>query len=273
MDRRIFFKNNTALTDISDQVAYVKSDSYVLDFVAAEDKLYIGSNLPFNHLYFRFVTPNTSPSQASIKIWDGKAFVTVVDQVDLTEGFTKDGILKWTVSRDTSWVREAYSYDVTNLSTTEIYDLYWMELSFSADLDITTDMLYVGQKFSNDEDMYVYYPDLRQTNLMKQYSATKTNWDDQHISAAENIAVTLRSRSLIYTPDQINDYDQLRLASIHKTAEIIYSAFGKAYVDDKLEARKAYDSVMANPALVLDTNANSRVDWVDRKASSVWMSR
>ena len=47
---RVIFSNNGSSEDMSRQVAKYKSGSKSFSYVAAEDALYIGSSLPFNHL-------------------------------------------------------------------------------------------------------------------------------------------------------------------------------------------------------------------------------
>lgn len=259
IDKRIFFKNNTSLVEITESVSGFKSDSYVIDFVAAEDKLIIGSVLPFNHLYFKFVVPNEETSTPTVKFWDVNAFRSVIDLVDLTNGFKNDGIIRWEVPENYNWYLEQYSYNVTGLSTTEIYNMYWAEISFSADLTATTDLKFVGHRYSSDEELYAYYPDLSQTTLLTQYQTGKTDWSEQAIMAADNIHMHLKAKNLIVSDAQILSPDVLKIASIHKTAEIIYSAFGSSYKDNKAAAALEFDKSINMKQFKLDSNGDGRL--------------
>ena len=93
----------------------------MLSILWPQDKLLIGSVLPFNHLYFKFVVVNTESTAPTVKFWDGTEFRSVIDLVDNTDGFTSDGYIKWEVPESYSWYLEQYSYNVTGLSVTEIY--------------------------------------------------------------------------------------------------------------------------------------------------------
>lgn len=273
MDRRIFFKNNTALVDVSDILHTTSSSGYVFDVVAAEDSIFVGSVMPFNHLFFKMKVPNDQASTVSVQFWNDSTFKDVIDLVDLTVGLQSDGIIKWNIPKDWDWYSEPESYNVTGLSVTEIYNLYWAKITFSADLKATTEITYVGQRFSSDYDLYLYYPELKQSNLLAQYETGKTSWDDQHIGASENIIMDLKARNIIQGASQILKPELLRLAAIHKTAEIIFSAFGKAYEDDKLSARKAYSDLMLRNFFEVDVNKNGRIDRSDEKSSIGWLKR
>lgn len=273
MDRRVFLRKGATIKDLSDSVDNVTEGSEIINVQTGTDELLIGTYLPFNHLYWMFDVVNTEDSVVSVQFWSDRQWRDVIDLVDLTNGFSKNEIIKWSIPKDYSWPREPFSYKVAGLGTTEIYDLYWLKITVSADLLGTTELKYLGQKYSSDSDLYSYYPDLKQPNLMKQYSALKTGWDDQSISAAENIQLHLKTKHIIKTADQILNPDLLKLASIHKTAEIIYGAFGEAYRDDKKQAGMSFSEAINQSFFGVDANANARLDGYDRAQSVRWLSR
>ena len=118
--------------------------------------------------------------------------------------------------------------------------MYWAEITFSADFSATTDLKFIGHKYSTDAELFAYYPDLSQSTLLTQYQSGKADWSEQAIMAADNIHMHLKARNLIKSDSQIVMPDVLKLASIHKTAEIIYSAFGSGYRDQKAAAAEEF---------------------------------
>jgi len=273
MERRIFFSNNSTLTDLSDKLQNPATYSVVMPYLSATDYVYFGTYLPFNHLFWMFEVPNTETVSLSVDFWSDSQWRPVIDLFDMTEGLSRDEYVRWSIPKDYAWPREPYSYDVTGLESTEVYGLYWLRVSASADLTALTEVKYIGQKYSNDSDLYGYYPDLMQQKLKLQFGSGKTNWDDQAVSAAENIILHLKTKHVIKTADQILNPAALKLASIHKTAEIIYGAFGQGYRDDKIQAAKSFNEAINQSFYQVDANANARLDGYDRSQSVRWLSR
>jgi len=160
---------------------------------------------------------------------------------------------------------------VTGLSSTNIYDKYWLRLSWPN--AFTAGVGYLGQKFSSDTYLQSIYPDLLQSTILAGYKTGKTDWNEQHFMAAEAIVKDLRKRNVIKDKGQIFDWSVFEEASAHKVAEIVYSAFGTAYREHALEAHKKYNSEMANKLLVIDENKDGRVDSMESQLSQGWMTR
>lgn len=264
LDRRVIWKNNGVVTDISQATAGPGSSGVVFDYKAAEDRLFIGSILPFNHLWFDMSVVNALSVIPTIKFWTGSAWVSVVDVLDETNALSASGKILWSVPRETSWIRELDSFDVEGLSSTVIYNMYWAELSFSGDLTGTTAIRLIGQKFSDDADLFGYYPDLSQTGLLSQFATGKTSWNDQCIMATEASIAYLKAKNIIKIDSQVMKPDQLKVAAIHKTAEIIYSAFGAAYKDDKVEARKEFEKAIDMKFMNMDEDQDGRLSLAER---------
>ncbi len=264
-DRRVIWKNNGVTTDITKNVTGPLSDSIVLDYKAADDRIFIGSVLPFNHLFFDFIVANNDAVTPTVKVWTGTQWTTVVDLQDETRGWFAPGKIMWSVPRETSWIRELDSFDAEGLEDTVIYNMYWAELSFSADLDALTDLKTVGQRFSDDSDLFSFYPDLSQTGLLEQFETGKTTWNEQSLAASEACIAYLKAKNIIKVDSQVMKPDQLKMAAIHKTAEIIYSAFGAAYKDDKIEARKDFEKAIDLKFLNVDENADGNLSLSERK--------
>lgn len=276
LNQRVIFSDDGTLSDISTVVNDFRSNNSVLPIVAAEDKLYIASLLPFNHKWIEIEVANDQTSVISADIWwanDWNAAVDIIDQT-ATSGNTlaQSGILRFSMDRLNGWDRELDSEDITGLTGTKIHDYYWVRLNFSADLNVATAIKYIGHKFSDDDDLYGEYPDLNNSNLQARFDSA-TDWSEQTFIAAEKIIRELRSRTLIFERDQILDYELFNEASIHKTAEIIYGALGEDYEDDLKRARGYYKEAMNLKRFNLDMNRDAKASEAERFKTTRFMTR
>lgn len=276
--QRIIFKDNSTLRDLSAKLGNYLSGTELLDIVAAQDALYIGSELPFNHRWFERSVANAIASTLSVSLWNGTEWKAAVDVKDLTANtsgasLAENGIVSWVPDKDESWMIEDSTEDISDLSTLKIYDMYWAKLTWSANLTGTTALAFVGHKFSSQEDLVSEYPELGDTNLMGAHTSGKTTWDQQAFAAAEYIIADLKNKSLIFSPNQILAWELFRLASIHKTAEIAFRGLGDNYRDNLIEANKAYKSAMDIKFPKVDLNANGRLEKGEKNVSTGYMTR
>lgn len=265
--QRVFFNS----TDISIATADYRVGTYAITYTTP-DYIYIGSSTPFNNLWMELSTVSgASAGSPSVQVWYARAWTNVVDIIDQTAGMTASGRVSWELEIFKGWDIEQKSSDVTGLSSTNIYDKYWLRLSWPN--AFTAGVGFIGQKFSDDTVLQGHYPDLLQPAILEGYKTGKTNWNEQHFMAAEAIVKDLRKRNILQDKGQIFDWTVFEEASVHKLAEIVYSAFGTAYREHALEAHKKYNSEMANKILVIDENKDGRVDSMETKASQGWMTR
>lgn len=277
INQRVIFSDNGTLSDISVEVNDFRSQAQVLPVVAAQDYIYIGSLLPFNHKWIQTSVVNDQASAMSVDIWWSRGWVAAVDLFDLTKSsgvtLAQPGILRFTMNRLKGWDRELDSADVTGLTGTNINNYYWIRLSFSADLNAATALSYIGHKFSDDDDLYAYYPDLNNSVIQGRFEAGKTDWNEQHFMAAEIIIRDLRAKDIIFERDQILDYELFLEASVHKVAELIYWAFGSAYADHVTRARQLYTEAMNLKRFNLDINRDGQLTEAERFLSTRFMER
>ena len=262
---RVIWEDNVTLRDISRNVNDVFSTATVLPLVAAEDYLYIGSEMPFNHRYFQVQSANDQVSSVSVSLWTGSSWVAALDVIDDTASATgatlsRAGIIQWTKNKNTSWTRESESANVTGLSGTNVYDMFWARLTFSGDLKATTSLRYVGHRFANDSQLGGLYPDLVRTSVITAFQTGKTNWNEQHVLAAEEIIADLRSKQQIWSGSQVFDWQKLTTAAIHKVAEVIMRSFGDDFVQRRVEARTDYDDALNKSLVGFDRNGDGNLD-------------
>lgn len=276
INQRIIWSNNGTLVDCSAELNDLFSGTKTIDLVYNQDAIYIGSDLPFNHRYFKVSSANAVSSTVTVQTWDGSTWNNAVDVIDQTASsgatMAQSGILSWTTDRIESWAREESTENVTGLTTLKIYDLYWVKLTWSASWTGTTALAYVGHKFGNDNLLGAFYPDLSRSAVKTAHTSGKTNWDEQQVMASEAIITKLRKDRVITSGSQIFSWEMLQAAGVHKTAEIIYGSFGEAKQAEREVARKAYEEEM-NPGIFTnqDLNADGHIDETERIGSVGWV--
>lgn len=275
--QRVLYSDNGTLTDISQYVNDYRAESYTIPFVNGEDYIYIGSDLPFNHRWLDVATANDQAAAPVVEIWWSNGWQSAKDLLDRTAtgGVTlaKDGILQWSTDRHKSWDRELDSFDVTGLDNTDIYNKYWLRLSFSANLNASFSVNYIGHKFSDDDDLYTYYPDLDNSNVKLAFESGKTDWQEQCYAAGEKIVRDLIRRNIVISGNAILDWERFTEASIHQTAAIIYSAMGQGYFENRKMALAEYDKAMAVKFFNTDKNKSGNLEPWEQKRGVGWLSR
>ena len=270
MKRRILYSNNGVLSDLSVALDnYQTGTSTIAGFVAAEDYIFIGSELPFNHLYLKLdgVNVNSDASVMSVSYWDSTQFRSAVDLLDETAtagaSLAQSGFASWSSHKTYGWVREDTNYggnSVTGLETVDIYNMYWLRIGFSADLTAGLALSWVGQKFSNDADLGAEHSDLVRASFIDAYQSGKTDWEEQHVLAANLVIDELIHKKIVFKGSQLLDKDDLKLVTVKKVAEIIYGGMGRDYNDERDSVQKEYYRRINKALPTVDRNINGRKD-------------
>lgn len=257
-NQRIIWSDNGTLKDLSKELNDFRANTKVIPIVAAEDDIFIGSDLPFTTRYIDVSVANTAASLVSVEIWFGRQWVPAVDVIDYTleaagtKTLSQSGYLQWSTDRLKGWDREQDSADVTGLAGTSIYNFYWVKLSFSGNLLAGTALNYIGHRFSTDSTLYDIYPDLNNTSILTAFEAGKTTWKEQHFVAGEYIIRDLKNRQVILSDAQLLVPEAFQDASCHRVAEIIYTAMGKGYSEAATKAHNAYLEAMSQRFPLID---------------------
>jgi hypothetical protein len=267
-DQRVIYNSIDISPKVNDFRAGVQSFAYL-----AGGSLYIGSIAPFNNLWFEFGTLNVNSVTPTIQMWWANAWHDAVDVIDETSSATASGRITWSTDRFKSWDLEQSTEDVAGLSAQKIYWKYWLKITWSASFSVGTTLNYVGQKFSTDDILYSFYPDLSLADIKTGFEAGKTGWDEQHYMAAEHIIRDLKKRGIIKSRSQIMDWQLLQDAACHKVAEIVYQAFGSPYADQLAKARAAYNEALDLKYFNTDQNADGRLTPDERQISTVFGTR
>lgn len=273
---RVFFKEGSNVLEITKQITRYKSDTYLMS-LATTDAIYIASDFPLNHFYVKMGTAkNTLASNVIIDYWSPNGWVPVVHSNDYTEAFSQSGFIDFTPDRDEHWTREntnSNGQTVDGLETVTVYDKYWTRLTVDADLDDNIELEFIGNLFSDDEDLYSEFPIFNDASFLSCFESGKNDWQEQHVKAADLIIQDLKRKGIICGPEKILERDILLPASVCKVAEIIFNAFGKDYEDQLNRARKEYEKRLDLSQYMVDTNNNGIKDAVDVQYKQGWLSR
>lgn len=258
-------------TDISVSVNDFRTQTHVMTYTAGQ-YLYVGMRTPFNNLWFEMSSPSASSAGAPvIGVWWANAWHTAVDVIDQTSAMMANGRLSWSLDWLKGWDRERESEDVAGLSGTQIYDLYWLRISWPSSFSAT--FSYIGQKFSSDLSLAGHYPDLMQAQILDGYKDGKTNWDEQHFMSSDLIIKDLKKREMVISRGQIFDWTKLEDASCHRTAMIIYKALGKSRAEDLKSAEADYQKEIGGKFFNFDADMNGNITESDVRDSQGWMRR
>lgn len=274
---RLFYSDNGSLTDWTISVGDYKNGTVTFSFDPAQDYIYIGNNAPFNHFYLKMgSTVNASNATISIEYWDGNNWHEVIETMDETEGFSQSGFITWVPDKNSAWQRSNTNQDgqqITGLTSLQIYDLYWARVKVAGTVDPSLEIKWLGQKFSDDNDLGAEYPDLVRSATKTAFEAGKTDYEEQAIRAAEVIVQDLIKHNIIWSKNQVLDRDEFKLASVCKTAEIIYNAFGDDYLDQKQQSRQEYDSRFKKLIFSVDRNEDGQLSVGEMQARMGFMTR
>ncbi len=268
MNKRIILSDSGTLIDHSLELNNFHSGDANIDFVAAEDSLFIGSRFPFNSIYFKVNTANASASVISIKYWENNVFRAAVEVIDETSvsgvSLSQSGYITFVPERTKRWLREDTTSEqgnenVDGLGGITIYDHYWIEIKFSADLDAGTKLEWIGDLFCEDDDLDSEFPFLAKSNVKTRFEAGKTDWQEQRVAASKLLIDDLVAAKVINSGDNILERRNLNMVCVSKTAEIIFNAFGDDYKDNKNAARIEYRSRIKKDIFGVDRNADARL--------------
>jgi len=266
---RVLFKDNLGEVEITSTTERLDGTAFSMEFVVG-NFIYIASDLPYNHTYFSLLTKNTADAKMKIEYWAGNnKWIEVVELRDDTRGLKESGYIEFTPNKDHGWVCD----DSSKVGLTKVvYDKYWTRISFDVDLTEVT-LNYMGHKFSDDSDLFSLYPIFNNDDLLTAFEVGKETWEAQAVEAAKDIILDLKKKGVILKPEQILERRNFIKASVAKTAEIIFNAFGKDYSEQKKDAEADYSKKIDLKQYDVDTNSDAILQPQETKMKSGWLSR
>lgn len=268
MRNRIIYDDNGTLTDLTASLGNYHNNPSTVALKTTTDYLYIGSILPFNHIYLKFDVLNNSNADLNVEIWNGNGWQAAAEILDETatngNTFGQNGFITWTPDKSKGWGRDDTNVNgterITGLGNVTIYDKYWVRFSVTQNLTGTTAIQWVGNLFNNDDDIGSEFPDLLRSNTLTGFETGKTDWQEQSVRAAQIIINDLIDLNIIQDESQILERHQLMPASVMKTAEIVFSAFGDDFIDNRNDARKEYEKRIQKKIFTVDKDNDAIAD-------------
>lgn len=283
MKRRVIFSDNGSHSDFTNSLSDYYGQVETVSLVTSEDTIFIGTTLPLNHFYVKMGdTVNSESALMNIRHWDGTEWKDAVDVLDSTKtsGATlgQSGFVDFVPKKTNGWGMDDTVYDngnekITGLGTSIVYDRYWTAISFTNTLTSNVHLSWLGQKFSDDNDLGSKYPDLNRSAIRQIIDANKTSWEEQHVYVAGELVKDLIDKKLLGDPNQILCREDLKFASVHKVAETIYVLLGSDYADDAAKAEKKYYSALSKVNPKIDTNASGRLETQERYPTQGGLTR
>lgn len=283
MKPRVIYSAAGTLTDFTVEANDYYARTAAIPVAVTTGFIYIGSYFPFNHFYYKKSIVNAVSSVMSIHYFDNtRTWRAVVEKTDETAvaGATlaQNGFVSFVPNKNYTWTKSdtvdsSGTEIVTGLGNATIYDLYWLRVSVSATLTAGTKLEWLGNLFSNDEDLASEYPDLVSSASLTAFESGKTSWEEQHVRAAELVIKDLKRMKVINSSSQILDKEDFRLAAVSKVAEIAYTAFGSGFDSQRKEANDEYKLRLNGFTATIDTNENALKELDEVKTKSVIMVR
>jgi hypothetical protein len=277
--QRVIWYDNGSEVDVTRELNDYEAENLTFAYVASEDYLYIACDMPFNHKHFEMgTTKNAIASVASVQIWWANQWNDAVDVQDSTElagaSLAQSGIIRWSTNILKGWDKEQYSHDVMGITTTGLYNMYWARISWSASLTAGTTIGYLGHKFCNDEQLATEYPNTRNSSLKTAFAAGKTDWNDQHFAAAEDIVQDLQNGNVIISGNQIVDPEYYMEAAKHKAAMLIYAGLeGEGYQEVYKNAANNYNKSIKKKRYRVDIDRDGRLGEAEKHVITSFMTR
>lgn len=252
---RVLLKSGAILEDITEQVHRLDGKAISIS-VNNGDCLYIGSRLKFNSAY---LSVNVKPLASCIGaplIYNGSQFEAVGDHQDWTNGLTESGMITFEPAKNKGGWQFKDTDEISELNTFEIRNLAWAKIPFTSTEELEIE--YIGHRFSDDVDLFGEYPMLAGQEFLAYFGGT--DYEKQHIIAGELIEKGLITLAGINGIEQVLTASDLRLVSVSKVAEIIFSNCGDNFAEKVAVIKAEYDSRLNKAMPIIDNNNNAIID-------------
>lgn len=257
------FKDNLSFVNYKEQAFDYTRDAFLLDYVAAEDSLYVGHYKPINALFIDMSVVNEVATTMTLKYWNGSAFTDVSGLSDESLALTRSGHVYWDRNQTTE--------TKTTINGTETY---WYKIDFALDLTAETEIGGLNLLFSTDQMLKEDEP-----TIMSYIPTGDASFVSFHQSAKKDLIQNLRNKGnrvdgeLEYknlTEFDLLDFHEIANASKYLTLSKIFTWLSDN-VDDKYKAKKddywaKYSSAFNLSFVSLDKDDDGLVDSEEKVA-------
>lgn len=262
---RVLRKAGVTISDLS----YDNQDEAskpTLDLLTATDCLLVGMQYPFNNFFLNIDTPNTLASILTLEYWDGSNWVPAVDVLDGTSSagvsLAKSGHILFSLDRTkTGWQKvtdPTQGSHPSELDNLKIYDLYWLRVSFNADLDVLTKLQELGFAFTTGDKLKSIKAEV--DKFLPAFKTGKTNWIPEIMTASKMMVTEFKKAGLVLGAQQVVRLDDFWLPATYKALWLIYNSLGPAYAETATQLASQFHSSMNVNNITVDENQNGQPD-------------
>lgn len=254
-----------------------QEESTTLPFalVKDEDYYYVGQHFPVNNFYMQVNTANDVSANISIDYWDNTQWRSAVDILDATRvsgvPVAKSGVVQFSPDIEHRWHRTpdtTRGQFPTELSTLNIFNVYWYRVSYSESLNASTNLKRFTYSFSNtqqidnlDKDVADYLDDFG-----------LTTWEDPIITSSETVLLDLKSRGIVLNRGEILNLSDVSRATDWQTLIWIYRNLGGDFKEKLKEAKASYQKSFGQK-LSLDKNEDAFLGFGEINTSARTLTR
>lgn len=246
-DLYVLQDDNGSFNDFSVDARDFLRDNFIIDFVALEDKLYVGLYKPFSDFYFEL-------NSGTAKTLTFKVNSNIIAVNDDTKDFSRSGFVKF--DKPESWTAE----------TINGVEGYWVEIT--ADADFSDDVQGLNIVYADDNDLLT---EIRSIDML--LAKGDTSFIAYHQGVRDEIVQTLRNGGhLKRSGDEIAEltkWDLLDIGEIKNAAK--YLCLAKIFFDvsknneDKYYMRfrdfqGMYGNAFDTYVLKIDTNDDGKYE-------------
>lgn len=269
---RILKNVGATLTDLSydNQDESVKPDITLT--TPATDYLLVGMQYPFNNFFIDLTggDVNDNVSTLSVQYWDGSKWVDAVDVLDGTsvsgKTLAKPGSIMFSQDRQkTGWgkVNNPRVQGPAELSTKDIYDLYWLKIKVSAAIApaapaAAVTMRELGFAWTTGAKMKGIKSEV--DRYLDSFATGKTNWIPEIMAACKMLITEMKKQGLVVGPQQLVRADDFWLPATYKALWLVYSSLGPSYKDQADALHHQYYKTLNVNNVSIDQDGNGRLD-------------
>lgn len=214
--------NDGGFVDISNKVYDYGRDEVLLQ-LKTTSTLYIGYRKPFNFMYASFIALNDVPNALTVQYHDvtDDALKSVLNLSEETEGFTREGFIKFTRPELNSQATTAWKP-----TTVDGEEMFWLVITTDTDHNVLTKVNALGILFNNEQDIIQERSNI--TSKHAQDERTKT-WVVKAQASRDEIVQAIRTQGKkkvtsggILEPSRMLDitaFDFLRLDQIRQASK------------------------------------------------------
>lgn len=273
---RILKSVSGVITDLS----YDNQDDTMLPAVGIDttDHLLIGMQYPFNNFFINMTgaEPNSVAATLDLEYWNGSRWVDVVDILDGTatggKTLAKSGHVLFSLNKQESGWHKVNNPTVqgpTELSTKHIYDLYWLKVKVSAELEAADPLDAVTIKelgFAWTTGAKLKGIKSEVDRYLPSFGTSKANWIPEIMNACKLMITDFKKANIVYGPQQVVRMDDFWIPATYKSLWLIYSSLGPAYLEQANAMAHQYYKTMNVNNITVDENLNGRPDDWEKNA-------